>query len=346
MNKSNLVEGCEPQKNNDKFVASKHPLQAIEKISYPNQPVRNKLYLSGFEDYFNEMPRLHHNDPFLKQKVGFSGMIMKSLAGEISKHNVTSSELPAGDFERHILAMEEPIMTDNGWHEGSEFVLAKWGDGFTSPVHGHAAGYEFEEILMGRMLVNTYRMVSGTVNVVRPVETSIVGPGTFVDTYTHPGRYYFKRQALIHNFVSIGYSASLHYLAEHTRDGRDNGFTVQRFEDYYKLAYIDVDRITRDEAFTAEVGTVILVRSSNVPEYGDHYIVITGGPIMKPHGLRPQDRVISAPGTSELLDMYNNQELVLLKLNPRAQESFLNFHDIHVKENEVSFPDYTKMLQY
>ena len=96
----------------------------------------------------------------------------------------------------------------------------------------------------------------------------------------------------------------------------------------FELGAADVMRVTGEAAMSSVVGDVYLVRSGNVPELGDHYIVITGGLVQKPHGLRPQD--VSFPihkGQSTPLDDYRLDEpLVLLKLNDAAR---LRFYDAY-----------------
>ena len=83
-----------------------------------------------------------------------------------------------------------------------------------------------------------------------------------------------------------------------------------------------------------------LVRSGTVPQYGDHYIVITGAPVLKPHGLRPQDVAIQAPDV-KLLDEYRPLQmgLILLKFEEPAASDFLEFHGIEVKNGRVTLPE-------
>jgi len=330
------------------LVSSNTPEEDILKIMYDGQPYERRMYKHGYENFFDEMPHLRNDDPLLLEKVELTKSIMTKLAGKLRIAPWVAKDMPPGKngFNRTILALEAPVLLKNEdkplYKEGVELVMARWGDGHTSPVHGHAIGYIHEEILFGKMRVNTYRMIHKDKAVVRPVETIIVGEGMFASLYQRPKNESFKRQTLIHNFTSIGYSASLHYLSEHTRDGRDNTFSVEYFDNSYQMTVDDVQRITAQEGMYLRIGDVALVRSENVPEYGDHYIVITGHPVLKEHGLRPQDKAIHAPDGVKLLDCYEPQMgLTLLKLKDKAKQAFLEFHGISVHDDEVHWPEAT-----
>lgn len=343
------------------------PVATIE--SLPRRPEQSPLmrqYQAGYEDFFNILPILDAADPLLELKVEISGSIMRSLAKRLkdnypwTPHPIWNDPMPgAKEFHRVIIAVAEPqyeeideavhsLMVSPGgrvlWAgnrkliaEGPELLVAKWGEGFSSPVHGHAAGLLHEEILMGRIRVNTYRHAN--MDYVRPVRTDIVGPGTLVSAYSPPHPV-GKRMGLVHNFEAIVPSVSLHYVAEHTRDGRDNMFQVEHFHTEHPLSRADVTQITGEEGRRLQVGDVALVRSKNVPDYGDHYIVITGAPELKPHGLRPADVAIAAPDTAQFLDWHPPLQmgLSLLKLSKDAAATFLWFHGIHVQGKTVTFP--------
>lgn len=327
----------------DKFLkASENPIEDISKIAYAGQEMTRRMYRTGYEPLFNEMPILDPEDPFLDAKVELSHQIMAKMAVSLNKSPwVREMEPKVGGFKRTILALAAPTVTPEGsLKEGPEFVLALWGDGHTSPVHGHAIGYLHEDIIFGKMRVNTYRMVTPTEAIVRPVETQMVGAGTFASLYTKPGKQFFKRQTLVHNFTSIGFSASLHYLSEHTRDGRDNKFEVQYFDDSYNMDVNDVEQVTAQQGMYLRKGDVAIVRSMNVPEYGDHYIVVTGHPVIKEHGMRPQDRAIYAPDAMKILDIHEpHNGLILLKMKDKVRDKFHEFHGIRMVDGEVVFPD-------
>ncbi len=92
----------------------------------------------------------------------------------------------------------------------------------------------------------------------------------------------------------------------------------------FALSHEQVTRVTGEEAMRSAVGDVYLVRSQNVKALGDHFIVITGGLVQKPHGLRPQDIPFPIPsGMQTPLEEYSLEEvLVLLKLDDAARLRF------------------------
>lgn len=316
--------------------ASTRPVEVIESLARrPDQKPSMRQYARGFEDFFNNIPILKPNDHLLDIKTMQAGAIMKALAAEIlnSRPPAIMATPPPGEFSRVILGVEEP----NEGHEGSEILIAQWGKDFTSPVHGHAAGLLYEEILSGRILVHTYRYVSP--GVVRPLRSEPVGVGTLVSRYSPPDLR-GSRMSLVHNFTAIEPSVTMHFVPEHTRDGRDNGFQVEHFKE---IDACSVSQINGDEGRQLQIGDVALVRSTNVKEYGDHYIVIVGPNVLKDHGLRPMDVAIQAgvPGSS-VLDQFQPgpDGLILLKLSKEAKERFFEFHGITMAgERMVMFPE-------
>lgn len=321
--------------------SSREPLEDLKKLAYPGQPINMRLYREGYEQYMDAMPLLECCNDTLEEDLAQTNVVMKQLAKAIEKDGWTQNEfVPApGKFNRTILAIQEPVISDTGITEMAELVVAQWGDGHSSPIHGHADGYLLEEVLHGKLLVNTYRIVDLGNRIVRPHQTKIVTKGTLIALYTKPIGIN-DRRTLVHNFTSIGYTATLHYLPEHTRDGRDNGFFLEVFSDNYTLNSDNVQRITAQDGMHLQNGEVVLVRSSNVPEYGDHFIVVTGHPVMKEHGLRVQDEAVMASSQDTLLlDQYEPQlGLTLLKLKPEAREAFHDFHGITMQGREVVFP--------
>lgn len=333
------------------LVATLTPEADIEKIAYPGQPKSMRQYKTGYEAHFNRLPVIG-NDNMTEEKLAITQKVMAQLSADVSKDPILMAEdTRPGRFSRTIIGMQEPCTTMITLEDGSvvpeyteraEIVIAKWGDGHTSPVHGHSTGYMHEELLSGKMRVNTYRITDLEAKVVRPVETVIVEPGVFVSGYAqHNPDHMHKRQTLIHNFTSVGHSISMHYLPEHTRDGRDNVFTVDHFSNSWTIMSNDVERIDSRQGMYLQPGDVVLVRSTNVPEYADHFLVVTGPPVMKEHGFRIQERAIMAsPMDSALLDEYEMQTgLILLKLKDGARNAFLDFHDIRIAGKEVIFPE-------
>lgn len=315
---------------------SQNPIQDIEKISYPGQDPKRKMYLAGYESYFTMLPKLRDEDQFLELRVRMTKAVMQTLGDDLNQ-SMSIKDPGTGNFERTIVALEEPENLGDTFKEGTELVVANWGDGHSSPVHGHAPGYLHEEILFGKMRVNTFRRIDE--ETVRPLKTEIVKSGTFASLYAKKDGNE-GRKTLIHNFTAIGHAATLHYLPEHTRDGRDNKFQVERFNDKFNMTPDDVTQITSQEGMFLQVGDVLVVRSTNVPEYGDHYVVITGSPVMKEHGLRPQDMSIFAPDATKLLDQFEMKTgLILLKLKKEDATIFRVFHGIKIIAGKVVMPE-------
>ncbi len=333
--------------NQNRFLkASTTPLEDLELVTTSEQAAAMHTYKKNYEYYFDMLPILDSNDQLLSAKTQYSVDVMKKLGAQIVQDNWLEEKQQAnGAFTRTIVAIASPTLNeDEGFKEGPEFLVAHWGKGFTSPVHGHAPGFEYEEILSGKIKVNMYRIIDAFKRIVRLVETKIVGKGTFVSEYI-PKTNDIVRGELIHNFTALEPSHSLHFLNEHSRNGGDNAFTVEYFEDSYNLDEEDVKQISTMDAIYAPNGAVILVRSTNVAEYDDHYIVITGAPIMKPHGLRPQEIVIGAPHTNKLLDQYQmHTGVTLLRLLPHATDAFLDFHNIKVNGNDVLINDHSETI--
>jgi hypothetical protein len=321
--------------------SSENPLQAIDSVTYRGQDPKRRRYHSGYEAYLNQIPVLNPEDEFLHEKIEMVKNVMQHLSHELTNYDWYLESMPK-DFDRFILAIENPEMACMGEpdtryvaKEGSEIVLARWGDGHSSPAHGHAVGYLHEQVIKGTVLVNLYRLVDGKL---RPYRSDIYTDGqTIASVYTKPDNVNY-RHAVPHSFKSIGESITLHFLPEHTRDSRDNTLQVEHFETFYDLKMDDMKRISSQDGFYLKKGDVCLVRSSNVPEYGDHFIVVTGHPILKPHGLRIQEITVESIAHG-LLDQYDDYSgLVLLKLDNEAAQAFREFHDIEIINNEVIFP--------
>lgn len=332
------------------LVASRNPKEDIKKIAYEGQPAHMRMYKPGYEEYFETLPAQieEASDLFFTQEV------MQDLSDRLKEDGWLTKDMPES-FDRTIIALESPeplLSTDYPggygkyaflgkklYKEGKELVIARWADGHTSPVHGHSPGYMHEEILTGKMRVNTYRITDRVNRIVRPIFTQIIEPGVFVSKFVDPASVQGEREVLVHNFTSIGESTSLHYLPEHTRDGRDNKFSVEQFKG---VTAENVERITTTQGLYLQKGDVVLVRSTNVPEYGDHFIVVTGYPIMKDHGMRPQEEAVMASiQDSELLDTFTqHMGCTLLKLNAKVTQEFYAFHNITFDDSlNVIFPE-------
>lgn len=101
----------------------------------------------------------------------------------------------------------------------------------------------------------------------------------------------------------------------------------------------NITQITSEQFISLPIGSVVLVRSRNVPDLGDHYAVISGGLIEKPYGLRPETLVISAPNMSAFLSMYKSINGVkLLLLNEKARECFYNRYYLKIIGGSLVYP--------
>lgn len=110
------------------------------------------------------------------------------------------------------------------------------------------------------------------------------------------------------------------------------------FEDANILTTDSVIQLFGNWFLKLDLGTVLLVRSGNVPDLGDHFIVVTGEPIMKEHGLRPQTLTIKAPNCSSIIDAFTPENgSVVLMLKPYTQKLFLNYYDIRLEEGKVRY---------
>lgn len=318
------------------FTASSNPIATIDKIAYEGQPPYLRMYRPGFELLFNQLPVLKADDQYLDAKIRITQDVMKSISESLGLAGWPFMNNSPQKFKRTIIGIED---TETG--EGAEVVVARWSEGFSSPVHGHAPGYMHEEILKGKLRVDTFRIVDKDKRIVRPSERVIIKKGVFVSEFSQEATETENtRDHLVHTFTALEQTTTLHFLPEHTRDGRDNQFTVENFADAAPLTKEDVSRIDSRQGFYLPKGEVVLVRSTNVPDYGDHYIVIIGHPVVKEHGLRPQDRAF--PTTSAdtgLLDEFPlRMGLTLLRLNPEARDRFHEFHGIEMVDGNVVFP--------
>lgn len=319
--------------------ASNTPQRHLELIAYPNQEPRMRKFHPGYSNYISSLPVLQEG-PMLKPDILLTDTILGMLSTELTTNDMAwlnSDDPGVNSFNRNILSMAEPELRFESYGTvvegtGPEIFVAKWGQGFTSPIHGHPKGIHYEELLLGRILVNTYRLMGG--DTVRLAETYIMEPGQKEMHYI-PN----DDKTMVHNYKALEFSASLHFQPEHARDGRGNGYNPQYFEDSYNFLNEDLVQISSREGFYLRKGDVVLVRSSNVPEYGDHYIIVTGEPVKKPHGMRVKQTSISAPHASHILDSYSRSYedtgVTLLKLSHDAKQDFFLYHDIKMISGEV-----------
>lgn len=322
--------------------SSTNPVTDLDRISYPGQATNLRQFRPCFAWAMNALPEIKSSDENLAGKIYAAKTVMTELGKELRVQSWVNKVIDPEKFERIIVAIEPPCEGPTGLKERAEIIVAQWGAGFTSPVHGHAVGLMHEQLLHGKIRVNTYRLIDPASGTVRPVKTVIIDkPGIFVHSYAEDNpENKFKRQTLIHNFTALESSASLHFLPEHVRDSRDNTFQVEYFETVHQLSFSDVIPIDTKQAMYLQKGDVVLVRSSNVPDFGDHYIIVTGPVVEKPWGRRVQEEQIQAPHAT-ILDFYAADDfdgVTLLQLKPEAKKRFHEFHSIAITNGEVKFP--------
>lgn len=302
----------------ENLTLSVSPIKKLEAIAYAGQPLMNYQYLHGYEDLIEKIP----NPLKLKESNFEKGLAKIKQRMEKIAHRALENlavGVDEGEFKRHVIGVEESLT------EGQEIIFAHWGKGFSSPVHGHSEGLLYEFLIQGKMLVHEYIVSNLERKRVRPRKSSIALPGEIVTTFTKPGSHKMhKYESYVHSFEALEPSVSLHYVPEHTRDGRGNTFSVE----YFDINPNELKQINSMEAMYSQVGDVLLVRSQNVPFYGDHYIIIIGRPVQKEHGLRPKDLSIQAGRPAKaVLDSYiPHNGVTLLKLSKEERERFLLFH--------------------
>src|SRR5882724_4690044 len=113
--------------------ASEWAVQDIARISYEGQPEHMKMYMPGYEQYFNQLPVLAADDELLEEKVQFTKSTMQHLRNKLLENGNYIQPVPdKKEFNRSILALEAPNVGNDGHlHEGTEIILARWGDGFS-----------------------------------------------------------------------------------------------------------------------------------------------------------------------------------------------------------------------
>jgi len=126
---------------------------------------------------------------------------------------------------------------------------------------------------------------------------------------------------------------SLHPLAQ----TKSVNYKPQYFEDKFYMDVDDVKQLTTFEANYLPIGEVIMVRSANVTEMGDHFAVISGPIENKEHGVRPQTISIAmSPNGINMLDLFEPKNgVIILKLSSKMRDAFHNFHDARVVGKEI-----------
>lgn len=109
-------------------------------------------------------------------------------------------------------------------------------------------------------------------------------------------------------------------------------------ERQFKLNPAHVTPLTGSEYMLMPNGSVAFVKSPALPELGPHYIVITGEPIMKEHGLRPQTLTITAGECSGLLEKFKDESgRAILVLNKQATREFHKHYGLSMEGQKVVY---------
>jgi len=334
---------------------ARDPKRAIEMLRMPHQPdIRLMWQGGGFDDLMAQMPVIDPKQVDQSAEVAATRSLMEILRlrvmDKIERGEIVIPPIPEGEMGRIILAVEEPKqgIDANGnatLLPGTEIVLAIWGKGYSSPVHGHAPGYVYEDAISGSFDVRMFRLTGDSYNRQAVYEKTVYqnGPGIFCSEFRQDvGQ--APRTELIHNFRANVQSVSLHILPEHVRDGSGNEIRVVNtpesapppdyitrldFQPGLNLRDEEVTRIPRADLLKGmQIGDVYLVRSTNVAFLGDHFVVISGGLIEKPHGRRPQDITVQVPlGEQTPLDAITGRDdVVALKLSDTARTRFFNLY--------------------
>lgn len=312
--------------NTKHHIPSSAPVALIESLPRKaTQPANMRAYREGYEYYMALLPVMTEPDPALRE---VTHAVMSNLAHKLTTERPPWLGRDLPKFERSILAVEERT-----GHEGAEILVAHWPKGFTSPVHGHAGGYLYEQVLTGRILVNLYRHVGN--RLVRPLRSIVQEfPDILASDFVAdvPGQ---PRIGYVHSFTALTPVDTIHFLPEHTRDSRDNSVTIE----YYNGANEEFERLDIAHAVHAtKPGDVALVRSNRVSEIGDHWVIITGGLVKKPHGWRPEDAHFEAPNMSPVLDKHEADSYGMVFLKLKDPTAFYEFHGIKVAGGrEVTF---------
>lgn len=300
--------------------ASNRARQHLEALSYPGQDPNLRMYRSGYEQYMDQMPVLNQSDSNFRHNLCLARHTMRRIAADL-KVNPWWKGLNAvpGSFKRTVLAMEAPSITVNGeLASGNEIVLGHWGRNVETSVHGHEPGFIHEEMIDGKMLVNSYRIVNEAERIVRATSQVIFTAGTISSGYERPNHGAINQ--MVHNVKALEPSTTLHFFAGHTRDGRGNQFTVEHFEDTYGLDIKHMRPVMYYDVCHAEVGEVYLIRDFK-NDRGDAYLV------RLPNN---EDLWIAAPHAAKILDVYSDMDYtqVFVQLKDIAASEFLHFHNI------------------
>lgn len=318
---------------NKTLKASQNPVEDLERLAYSKQPAKFRMYVPGYESLFEKLPVIELG-PDLNQEIQRSEQVMQQVSNKLRKdgwHIPVQSKLEDGEFQRTIIGMEAPTKEGDTLRGGSEIAIGHWGAGTATPIHGHSAGYMYEEILKGLLRIKLFRLVDEEKQIVRPVEMLLKGPGVTISKLTGTlGSK--KRDNWIHILESVVPTLSLHYFAGHTTDGRDSKFVVENFS---YLSQKTVERISPVEAISLQPGEVIIFRSAYDSNWGDSFMVSSK---LKEDGEAHYRMIPISDLASTLLDQFDlENNATVLQLRPETRDAFLSFHGIIRTEQGIEF---------
>lgn len=311
------------------LTTAEDPLAAIEAAAYKGQPEKNKKYRPGFETYLDHMPGLCPCGTVNDLKVTYSIGVMDQLAARIMGEDWVTNQLADNEFERTILAIAPQYERKGKLHSGQEIIVAEWGKGYTSPIHGHNGGLLYERILNGTMVITTYRIVDKENRIVRIQESKLYNADNpvILEKYFIPLQ--VEDQSIhVHSLRAATPAKSLHFIAEHSADGMGNAFTLEEFVAYGMDDFMPV------KMSQVKKGDVLLIRSNTSPEFADHFAYVTGDKL--------EHNVLEAGHhATTVLDYYNvGEEKLYLRMNEEVRDTFVEFHALpEVISKKKSFFD-------
>lgn len=241
-----LLHETEPDNT---FIASTTPIEDLARLSYAGQNPNRQLYRHGYERFFNAMPRISDHDLFFDEKRQAIIELMHDLKAQIIKDGWWK-EIPQtpGDFvSRVIVAMERPFLgPDRQLQGGAELLVTRWTKGSVLPIHSHAAGFMYEEMLQGKWTETEYGTVASypgrNMKVVKRLHSQTFVTGDVISDMYTPHNPKNKYPALIHSAVVEEETFVIHFIPSHPRDTRDNvGFVVEDSSPYALPMTSDAD---------------------------------------------------------------------------------------------------------
>lgn len=182
------------------MVRTKNPILQLG-INYPTAPDSHRKYRDEFEAFFDILPIIDSNEKMFKAE-----KTLEALSMELLKTPWLDEDMPLpGERDRITLGL--------GWAKegmaGDQVVIGRWGKGFITPIHGHAAGFSYEQVLFGKILEKQYELVSE--GKVRLIRERILMPGDkHVAFDTQPG---MTNQ--LHTIEALEDSATLNFLSNY-----------------------------------------------------------------------------------------------------------------------------------